>query len=248
MNGDRTEDDDYFDQQTRDSLPRYWQRTGGVPDLAGQRVLDFGCGHGAMSVQLAQAGADVTGIDLDAERIAYARKRVAADFPDLQDRLTFADVDVAVLDEDGRYDAVFSKDTFEHVEDLDGVLFHLRRLLRPGGLLYAGFSPLYYSPNGAHGRTGHRLPWAHAVLPRRRVLKAAARHQGHPVASLYDLGLNGRTAPEFLAAFQRSGFAVDSVRFNAGDHPLLRVLGLLRRVPFLERFVTVSVYAVLRAV
>jgi 2-polyprenyl-3-methyl-5-hydroxy-6-metoxy-1,4-benzoquinol methylase len=47
-----------------------------MPDCAGKRVLDLRCGHGALSVDLAQAGGQVTGIDLDAERIAFATANV----------------------------------------------------------------------------------------------------------------------------------------------------------------------------
>jgi SAM-dependent methyltransferase len=239
-------DDLYFNDQMIRSLPEFWRRLGQFPDVSRQRALDFGCGHGALSVQLAQRGAVVTGVDLDDVRIQYAINRVARDYPQLADRIRFASSDIADLDEEGQYDLVITKDTLEHVADLDAVLAAIRRLLRPGGRFYVGFSPLYYSPNGAHGRTGHRLPWAHAVLPRARVLAQASCHQGAPVTSLHDIGLNGHTAREFLEAFARAGFSTTGLRFNVGSSPLLRVLTVFRKVPALERFVTVNIYGVLQ--
>lgn len=46
--------------------------------FAGLRVVDAGCGIGADALTMAQAGADVTGLDLDAVRVAIARYNAAA--------------------------------------------------------------------------------------------------------------------------------------------------------------------------
>ncbi len=43
--------------------------------VGARRVLDAGCGSGRLTVALAQAGADVTGIDTNAGRLAAARRR-----------------------------------------------------------------------------------------------------------------------------------------------------------------------------
>jgi hypothetical protein len=119
------------------------------------------------------------------------------------------------------------------------------RLVRPDGRIYAGFSPLYFSPFGDHGRTGLKVPWAHAALPRRVVLAAAARHNGHPVSSLLDIGLNGNTPDQFRAAFDDSGLRLVDIAYNRGDKRLLPALEKLRkRVGRLDRFTTVSIYAV----
>ncbi len=40
-----------------------------------RRVLDAGCGSGRLTVALAQAGAEVTGIDTNAKQLAEARRR-----------------------------------------------------------------------------------------------------------------------------------------------------------------------------
>lgn len=45
---------------------------------AGERVLDIGCGYGAVAFSMAsRAGAQVTGIDMDADNVAKARRRFA---------------------------------------------------------------------------------------------------------------------------------------------------------------------------
>ncbi|MEM6863017.1 MAG: magnesium protoporphyrin IX methyltransferase [Myxococcota bacterium] len=45
-------------------------------DLRGHRILDAGCGTGALSVAAAQRGADVVAIDLSATLVELAQKRV----------------------------------------------------------------------------------------------------------------------------------------------------------------------------
>ncbi|MGR3705451.1 magnesium protoporphyrin IX methyltransferase [Sulfitobacter sp.] len=44
-------------------------------DLRGARILDAGCGTGALSVELAQRGADVVGVDISPQLIDIAVKR-----------------------------------------------------------------------------------------------------------------------------------------------------------------------------
>src|SRR5262249_12979789 len=49
-----------------------------LPEAAGARVLDAGCGAGWYAAQLALRGASVTAIDSSAEMIRHARERFAA--------------------------------------------------------------------------------------------------------------------------------------------------------------------------
>ena len=43
-------------------------------DLSGKRVLDAGCGPGQFSIELAQRGASVLGIDISSNLIEIAKK------------------------------------------------------------------------------------------------------------------------------------------------------------------------------
>lgn len=224
----------------------FWKRFGGEPDWCGLRVLDLGCGHGAMSVRIGRAGGTVVGVDLNEERIDYAKRNLALHFPDLSDKVTFAATDATkTLSPDKPFDVIVSKDTFEHVEDPALLLTGLGKLLTPSGRIYAGFSPLFFSPFGDHGNLGLRFPWAHAVLPEKMVYAAASRIHSRPVNSPADVGLNGKTPEDFRRAFEASGLQLYELHYNRGEKRLLRVLEVARtRLPRLEKYTTVSMYAV----
>ena len=50
-------------------------------DLHGRRVLDAGCGTGALAVEAARRGADVVAIDLSPKLVELARQRAPQSFP-----------------------------------------------------------------------------------------------------------------------------------------------------------------------
>lgn len=232
----------YFDDQAQDSNPEFWRRFGRRPALVGRRVLDLGCGHGALALEMAGQGAAVLGIDLDEDRIDWARQHIARQ--QVTGSLEFVAADVRTLGLRDEMDLIVSKDTFEHIEDLESVLQCLHDALAPDGQIWAGFSPLYYSPRGDHARTGMKLPWGHTLhLP--LVLARASRYQRKHVTSLADIGLNGMSPKDFRRHVGSAGLRFESVLYNQGDRPLLPALTLLRRLPFVERYTTVSVYAIL---
>jgi SAM-dependent methyltransferase len=248
-NGTGASDDHvaYFGVQYCESNFAYWQRFGGRPDVVSRRVLEIGSGHGALAVDLAEAGADlVVGVDLQPELVTFANQHVREQFPNIAARVRFLVWDVTASDgvlDGAPFDVVVTKDTFEHVADLPTLLAAVSRLVRPGALLYAGFSPLYHSPYGDHGRAGLRMPWGHIVLPWDRVRRAYERRTGHPVHSLSDVGLNGLTPAEYRAAVAASPFVVEQIEYNRGEKKLLAVFSRARRLSILEKYFTVSVYS-----
>jgi SAM-dependent methyltransferase len=235
----------YFEQQLEASTPEFWRRLGGV-DCREQRVLDFGCGHGALCIDIARRGAkSVLGVDLDRGRIDFARQNLAENYPEFLGIVRFECVDVGEVE--GAFDLVVSKDTMEHVDDLPLVAGHLDRLTVPGGLLAFGFSPLYFSPFGDHGRfLGRGIPWLPVMLPRPLLFVLASRASGRSIRSLSDVGLNGYTPSRFRRALARDGWSTEQLIYNAGDRRGLRLLSGLRRVPFLEPLFTVSIYTRIR--
>ena len=103
-------------------------------DLRGARVLDIGCGLGAIDVLLvATHGAGhVVGIDLEPDLVAKARQRVAA--AGLEGRIELRTVEVGPLGfADASFDVVFSKDSLVQIPDKSAIFAEIRRVLKPGG-------------------------------------------------------------------------------------------------------------------
>ena len=113
-------------------------------DLRGQRVLDAGCGTGALAVEAARRGADVVAIDLSPKLVGLARERAAAQLAAGPGSVTFRDGDMCdpAL---GPFDWVVAMDSVIHYEadDLVGVIGSLAERARRGVLFtFAPSSPL----------------------------------------------------------------------------------------------------------
>ena len=105
-------------------------------DLRGRRVLDIGCGLGAIDVLLVRehGAASVTGIDLEPELVHKARQRAAA--AGLSERIQAQVVEVGPLRfADCSFDVVFSKDSLVQIPDKRAIFAEAARVLRPGGML-----------------------------------------------------------------------------------------------------------------
>jgi cyclopropane-fatty-acyl-phospholipid synthase len=123
----------------------------------GQTLLDIGSGWGSLALHAARHyGAQVLGVTLSEQQIAYARAK--AERLGLGAQATFELRDYALLDGQDRFDAVTSIGMFEHVglANFDRYYEAVRRLLKPGGLY------LHHAiarPGGSHAaRTGKKRP------------------------------------------------------------------------------------------
>lgn len=99
----------------------------------GQRLLDIGCGWGALVLRAAQKyGAQCVGVTLSNNQFDLARERVRA--AGLEDR-----IDIRLQDyrdvKDEPFDRITSVGMFEHVglNHLAGYFGHIRKLLKPDG-------------------------------------------------------------------------------------------------------------------
>ena len=84
-------------------------------DLHGLRVLDAGCGPGAMTMELARRGAEVLAVDLSPTLVDLARERLAQ-MPDaavLTPRIRFFAGDMLAA-EHGQFDHVVAMDSLIH--------------------------------------------------------------------------------------------------------------------------------------
>ncbi len=119
--------------QMRDLLLSYLPE-----DLSGWRILDAGCGAGAMSVELAGRGADVIGIDLSPEMIRFAE--AAVERLSLPGSVHFEAGDM-LSPAFGRFDAVVAMDSLIHYKFDDTVAAFSTLAERTDRKIVATFAP-----------------------------------------------------------------------------------------------------------
>jgi SAM-dependent methyltransferase len=114
----------------------------------GERILDLGCGDGALTRRIVDAGAEVVGVDPSPSFVEAARERgVDARLGDGQ-KLKF----------DCEFDAVFSNAALHWMNDAEAVVGGVRRALKPGGRFVAEM--------GAHGNVAAIVTGLRAVADR----------------------------------------------------------------------------------
>jgi trans-aconitate methyltransferase len=131
-----------------------WKFGAGVVDLLdpkpGERILDLGCGTGQLTAKIAEAGAEVMGLDASPEMIGQARQN----FPGI----SFVLEDAARMSFHSEFDAVFSNAALHWMTEARQVAERVGVTLRPGGRFVAEF--------GGKGNIAHILEAIDTVLPR----------------------------------------------------------------------------------
>lgn len=95
----------------------------------GERILDLGCGTGALAAEIAARGSQVIGIDSDPDMVARAQAQYPA--------LRFACADGRSFGLDEPVDAVFSNAALHWMKTPETVIDCVARALRPGGRFVA---------------------------------------------------------------------------------------------------------------
>jgi ubiquinone biosynthesis O-methyltransferase len=101
----------------------------------GKKLLDVGCGDGAMALELARKGATVTALDADPSMIAAARLRAENETTHIQ----FVEGDAERLPfDDATFDVVVAVTVLCFVPDAERAVKQIARVLKPGGRLVIG--------------------------------------------------------------------------------------------------------------
>jgi SAM-dependent methyltransferase len=158
----------------------------------GERILDLGCGDGALTEKLSALGAHVVGIDSSPDMIAAA----------LQRGLDARVMDARALDFENEFDAVFSNAALHWIkDDPDAPIKGVFGALRSGGR--------FVGELGGHGCVGAITVALVAILERRGVQDAASWIPWYfPTVEEYEFRL------------RRAGFVPQSVQLIPRPTPL----------------------------
>jgi magnesium-protoporphyrin O-methyltransferase len=163
-------------------------------DLTGLRILDAGCGTGALAIEAARRGAEVVAIDLSPTLVELAKERMPQE---LSHALTFLAGDM--LDPRlGLFDHVIGMDSLIHYEmpDMIAMLARLSAVSRRG--VHFTFAPYTMALGAMHqfGKLFPRGDRSPAIVPHRAerlraAIGADARFQG------WSIGRDQRIASGF---------------------------------------------------
>jgi ubiquinone/menaquinone biosynthesis C-methylase UbiE len=139
--------------------------------VQGAAVLDIACGEGFGCAMMAESATRVYGVDIDPESVAYASKTYGR-----EGRTEFhvGSCDAIPLP-DASVDIVTSFETLEHHDKHEEMMREVRRVLRPGGLLFIS------SPNKKvySDEAGYQNPYHVKELYRNELEDLLSRHFLH---------------------------------------------------------------------
>jgi trans-aconitate methyltransferase len=157
---------------------------------AGERILDLGCGDGALTAKLVDAGCTVVAVDSSAAQVEAARRR------GLDARIIGGEA----LPFSGEFDAVFSNAVLHWIKSADPMLAGVYRSLRPDGRFVAEC--------GGHGCV-NRIRTALVEALERRGIDGEARVPWY-----------FPTPGGYATRLERAGFRVDSIALIPRPTPL----------------------------
>ena len=203
--------------QRGNDFERQRRRVNQYLSLRGKDIVVAGCGTGRdVPSWLTFDPGSLTGVDY----FSYARmwsaltQHFQAQYP--ASRVDFCQADLTALDQfsDASVDVIGSDAVFEHVRDLSAVLKEFHRILRPGGVVYATYGPLWYCWGGDHISGSDQLHhgYNHLLLAREAYEKyldglGEYTHSEHDGRTWIKHGLFSYLRPlQYLQSLEAAGF------------------------------------------
>jgi magnesium-protoporphyrin O-methyltransferase len=179
-------------------------------DLRGRRLLDAGCGTGALAIEAARRGAEVVAIDLSATMVGLARERAPTGLAGGAIDFRVGDMADAAL---GRFDHVVAMDSLIHYPAAEIVRLLAQWAPRTARSMLVTFAPQTPALSAMHavGRLFPRANRAPAIEPVAPARFAAAVREA-PALAAFEMARAERVASGFYTSQAQElvrGAAVD---------------------------------------
>lgn len=181
------------------------------------RLLDYGCGSGALSSAYVQRGYQVTACDISPQMLAVAQREHGNAI-----RWLPIDPQQAQLPfEDASYEAVIVSSVLEYVPDPEHLLREFQRVLAPGGVLLCSV------PDERHALRQDERRWLNAARRPLRRLLLTLSPRFMPMRRRYDylsMSVTRWMPDEWVAAFDHAALRASAPA--QCEDPLMIVTGV----------------------
>lgn len=166
-------------------------------DVAGKRVLEIGCGGAQCGIAFALRGALVTGVDIAAAQLAFARELAARHGVAIafhqRDMTDLSPIDAA------SQDIVFTASALHYVDDIAACFKEVYRVLKPQGVFVLGVGHPFMIVDGA------------TLRPTRSYFDTGKVVLGTDVSDEpgFAFAENRRTASDYVNALAEAGFTIE---------------------------------------
>jgi SAM-dependent methyltransferase len=203
---------------------------------AGTKILDFGCGEGAMVRRLRELGFEAYGFDIH-DRVAYRSDeerswfRFSSGLASETSNMTFDPAAFRIPFDDNTFDVVHSSSVIEHVLDLYPVMSECARVMRPDGITYHVYPPrlilvephVYVPLGGLYHADWWLKLWAFLGVRNQYQEQLSARQTFHSNKEYYKTGLRYYSRAELYACARRYFSSVSfPARSDVDFHDTLR--------------------------
>lgn len=203
--------------QRGNDYERHRRRVNKFFPLKGKSMLVAGCGLGYdVTSWIKYPINSLTGIDYFNFERAWRLQEDACRNINNNATLRFEQKDLENLESfpDDSFDLIVSDAVFEHIQNLEKVLIDFKRILKPGGLIYATFGPLWHCWHGDHVSGLNRIEdgYNHLLLNKedyQSYINSLEKYfdQTYDPRLWINNGLFSRLKPnQYLELFERNGF------------------------------------------